>query len=344
MSRANSRQRVWGKRVGAVDGDESRPSQPSSPAPAARAPSPPFPVRRLPPPRRLTGRERRWLNPHRGALKLLERTVDRLASRYVFPHLLGLWSPYSWQLPRRLCIAEARLSPKAWPAAMPPLRVLLLTDIHAGPFLRPNVLSRILASLMTLEPDLVAIGGDVVTGGPHDLDEFLEGLALLTRAPLGAWFALGNHEYFTPDAAHVRRQLDSVAIRTLCNHSVRLQHGGSSFVLGGLDDLVLGSPDWERLLEPAGPPHLLLCHNPDAFYEAEKRGIGLVLSGHTHGGQIRIPGWPPLVRQSRYGLDEGVMAFGSSLIVVSRGIGASGLPWRMGVRPEAVLLTISAGR
>jgi uncharacterized protein len=165
---------------------------------------------------------------------------------------------------------------------------------------------------------------------------------VLTRAPLGAWFCMGNHEYFTPDAFSVVEQLAFVGIRTLRNESVRLDHGGESFVLGGIDDLVLGKPDWQFLTGPAGPPHLLLAHNPDFFYEAERRGIGLVLAGHTHGGQIRIPGWPPLVRQSRYGLDEGVMAFRSSLIVVSRGLGASGLPWRMGVRPEAVLLTLRA--
>jgi predicted MPP superfamily phosphohydrolase len=290
----------------------------------------------------MTGRERRWLNPNRGVLKLIERVIDRFASRYVFPHLFGIWSPYSWQLPRRLGVAEATIQPRPWPRAMAELRVLLLTDIHAGPFLRPEVLGPVLAELMRLEPDLVAIGGDVVGGSGHDLDPFLERFVPLTRAPLGAWFCMGNHEYFTPDPGHVVEQLASIGIHTLRNHSVRLEFGGSSFVLGGLDDLVLGDPDWERLLAPAGPPHLLLAHNPDAFYDAERRGIGLVFSGHTHGGQIRFPGWPPLVRQSRYCLDEGVMTFGSSTIVVSRGIGASGLPWRMVARPEAVLLTVRA--
>jgi predicted MPP superfamily phosphohydrolase len=310
---------------------------------ASRKPAPiSFPRYDLAPPRRMTGRERRWLNPHHGVLKRIERIVDRFASRYVFPHLFGLWSPYSWQLPRRLGVAEATIRPRPWPREMADLRVLLLTDIHAGPFWRPEVLGAVLAELMRLEPDLVAIGGDVVGGAGDDLDPFLEGFLPLARAPLGAWFCMGNHEYFTPDPEHVVEQLDAVGIRTLRNHAVRLEFGGSSFVLGGLDDLVLGEPDWERLLAPEGPPHLLLTHNPDAFYDAERRGIGLVLSGHTHGGQIRIPGWPPLVRQSRFCLDEGVMTFGSSVVVVSRGIGASGVPWRMVARPEAVLLTVCA--
>lgn len=299
-----------------------------------------FPSRRLGGPRSLSGRERRWLNPNRGILKLIERTVDRIASRYVYPHLLGIWSPYSWQLPRRLVIAHGTLSPTPWPAGMPPLRILLLTDVHAGPFLRADVLGPILGELMRLEPDLVAIAGDVVTGSARDLDPFLEGFAALAGAPLGAWFCMGNHEYFTPDPQHVIEQLDSVGIRTLRNHAVRLEHGGATFVLGGLDDLVLGTPDWQSLCAPAGPPDVLLAHNPDVFYEAERRGIGLVLSGHTHGGQMRFPGGPPIVRQSRYCLDEGILEFGSSRVVVSRGLGVSGLPWRIGVRPEAVLLTI----
>jgi predicted MPP superfamily phosphohydrolase len=311
-------------------------------APAEKDIEPRLPRRRLPPTRRMSGRERRWLNPHHGLIKVLERHVDRWVSRYVYPHLFGIWSPYSWQLPRRLCIAEGTLSPVRWPAGMPPLRVLLITDLHVGPFLLPDVLAPLLDELMRLEPDLVVVSGDLISGRAHDLHGFLAGLSVLPRAPLGAWFCMGNHEYFSPDPFYVVDQLRSIGMHTLRNHAVRLEHGGRSFVLGGLDDLVLGVPDWDRLLAAAGPPDLLLAHNPDAFYEAERRGVGLVLSGHTHAGQIRLPGGPPLVRQSQFCLDEGVMSFGSSLLVVSRGMGASGLPWRFGARPEAVLLTLQS--
>ncbi len=323
----------------------SRRSPSAGPSAArGRAPAPRirFPRQPLPPARVVSGRERRWIYPNRGLIKRLERGLDVFASRHLYPHLFGIWSPYSWQLPRRLVVSEATLAPRRWPADMPPLRVLLLTDLHVGPFLLPSVLGPVLAELMRLEPDLVAVGGDVISGRAHDLETFLDGLAVLTRAPLGAWFCMGNHEYFSPDPFYVIEQLRAAGIHTLRNHSVQLEHGGSRFVLGGLDDMALGESDWDRLLSAAGPPHVLLAHNPDAFYEAERRGIGLVLAGHTHAGQIRFPGGPPLVRQSRFRLDEGVMSFGSSLLVVSRGLGASGLPWRIGARPEAVLLTIEA--
>ena len=88
----------------------------------------------------------------------------------------------------------------------------------------------------------------------------------------------------------------------------------------------MGTPDWEKTLAPHGAPHLLLAHNPDFFYEAASRRIPLTLSGHTHGGQIRLPYGSPILRQSRFCLDEGNFAFGSSLLVVSRGLGSVGLP------------------
>jgi predicted MPP superfamily phosphohydrolase len=297
-----------------------------------------FPRVALGPARAMTGKERRWLHP-RGPVKIFERTVDRVASRYIYPRLFGIWSPYSWQLPRRLEVAEAIIRPAAWPAAMPALSVLVVTDIHVGPFLLPQVLADVLAELMRLQPDLVVIGGDLVSADDAELDPFLEALAPLARAPLGAWFAMGNHEYFTPRPEGVAERLDTIGVATLRNRTVTIAHGGASFRLGGLDDWAIGAPDWDALCAE-GAPDLLVSHNPDAFYEATSRGIGLVVSGHTHGGQIRFPGGPPMVRQSRYCLDEGHMTFGDGQLVVSRGLGVSNLPWRLGVRPEALLLTI----
>jgi predicted MPP superfamily phosphohydrolase len=193
---------------------------------------------------------------------------------------------------------------------------------------------------MALRPDLVVIAGDIVTGYPSELDDFLAGLAVLSGAPLGAWFCFGNHDYFNGEPEGVQERLESIGISTLKNQSVVLTHGDDRFVLGGIDDLILGAPDWDQLLAANGPPNLLLAHHPDFFYAAESRGVTLTLSGHTHGGQIRFRGGPPLVRQSRFSLDEGAYSHGSSLLVVSRGLGAVGLPWRIGADPEAVLIQI----
>jgi predicted MPP superfamily phosphohydrolase len=301
-----------------------------------------LPWRQLRPPRRVTGHERRWLDPGRGVLKRVERIVDRLVSRYLYPRVLGVWHPYCWLLPRRFALAVATVMPPLWPTDLDDLRVLLISDIHTGAFLRPDVLRPILEGLMQLRPDLVAITGDIVEGRVEDLDGFLPGLAILGGAPLGAWYCFGNHDYFSGEPQRIRALLASIGIQTLCNESRVLRRRCGSFVIGGIDDRILGRPDWGALVARCGPPQLLLAHNPDDFYEAERRGIAVVLSGHTHGGQIRLPGGPPLIRQSEFCLDEGLYVHGTAMLAVTRGLGAVGLPWRAGANPEAMLLRIRA--
>jgi predicted MPP superfamily phosphohydrolase len=300
--------------------------------------------RRLSPPRRMTGREQRWLEPNKGLFKIFERWIDRLLSRFVFSHLASHSEPYSRILTRRFSLAEISLYPEGWPKDIPRLKVLLLSDVHTGIFLDPKILSAIIVSLMGLEPDLVAVAGDAVTGRASDLDRFLPALAPLSLAPLGAWYCHGNHDYFGADSEKLRERLDSVGIATLKNESVVLAHGAGKFVLGGIDDRIMGTPDWDRLVAQHGAPDLLLAHHPDFFYEAEARGVPLTLSGHTHGGQIRFSKGPPLLRQSRFCLDEGAYAYNASLLVVSRGLGIVGLPWRYGADPEAVLVEIGERR
>lgn len=298
--------------------------------------------RELAPAQRPSGRERRWLDAEHGAVKRLERAIDRFTARWIYPHLFGLWHPYCWLLTHRAEIATATLTPPQWPRRADGLRILHVSDIHCGPFLRPDLLGDLLRRLMRLRPDMVAITGDVVEGRLDDLDGFLPALGVLTDAPLGAWYCLGNHDYFTGVPEVVLDRLRSVGIRTLRNEAALVRGAGKEFVLGGVDDRSFGTRDWPRLLAPHGTPHLLLAHQPDDFYDAERRGIALVLAGHTHGGQIRFRGLGPIVRQSRFFLDEGVYAHGAGMLVVSRGLGAVGLPWRTGALPEAVLLTLRA--
>jgi uncharacterized protein len=303
-------------------------------------PSPRFRERRLGPPRVMTGTERRRINPNRGLIKLCERYTDILVSRFVYPLIGHLWSPYSWLLERRFTLTLAKLSPAGWPRGLAPLRLLLISDIHAGIFLKPETLGWIIEGLMQEKPDLVIIGGDMVTGHVSDALPYLDVLAMLTAAPLGAWFCFGNHDYFGGDPDELRKNLAAIGIKTLRNESARLSHRGGSFVLAGVDDLLFGKPNWQALGSRHGMPHLLMAHNPDHFHEAVTRKIPLTLAGHTHGGQIRLPNGPPIIRQSRYCLDEGAYLRETSLIVVSRGLGSVALPFRWGADPEAVLIEI----
>jgi predicted MPP superfamily phosphohydrolase len=290
----------------------------------------------------MTGRERRWMNPNRGLIKLCERHMDILVTRFLYPMLGHVWNPYSGLLKRRFSLAETKLAPPGWPGGLKPLRVLLITDIHAGIFLRPEVLWRIIDGSMQTKPDLVVICGDMVSGHTDEVIGILKGLVPLTQAPLGAWFCFGNHDYYGGNPDELQANLAAVGIQTLKNESVVVTHHGKKFVLGGIDDRIMGKPDWDGVVSRHGRPDLLMAHNPDHFYEAEARGIPLTLSGHTHGGQIRLPNGPAIIRQSRFCLDEGVFAYRSSLLVVSRGLGSIVLPIRWGADPEAVLIEIES--
>lgn len=254
--------------------------------------------------------------------------------------MASFWNPYCWLLEKRFSLAEISVTPVGWPKDLDVLKILLVTDIHTGIFLKPETLGKIVDRLMQLGPDLILIGGDIVTGHSMDIDPFLQVLAPLSRARRGAWYCYGNHDYFGGDPEDIKKRLDSIGINTLTNQSVHIRHGKGHFVLGGIDDLILGRPDWEHLLTPHGRPHVLLAHNPDHFYEAATCGIPLMLSGHTHGGQIRFPNGGPIVRQSRFCLDEGAYSFHASILVVSRGLGSVVIPWRWGAEPEAVMIEV----
>ena len=245
--------------------------------------------------------------------------------------------PYDRLLRRTLTLAEAEIALPGLPAPFAGLRVLLITDPHAGPFVSPAALRDAMERLQSVEPDLILIGGDLTSSKLSEFASHRAAFATL-HAPLGVYAVLGNHDHYTDRAAALARQIEDAGIRVLHNTSVDISRGGATFSLAGVDDLIKGRPDLDGALANTRPPVVLLSHNPDMVFEAAARDVALVLSGHTHGGQIRVPGLPVLVRQSRFRLDEGRYRRGNTELVVSRGLGAVGLPWRVCCPPEGVLL------
>jgi predicted MPP superfamily phosphohydrolase len=197
----------------------------------------------------------------------------------------------------------------------------------------------VVARIEALQPDLVAITGDLVDGSVEDLREHVAPLARLAKAPRGLFFVTGNHEYYSSADAWIA-QLKTLGVQTLRNERREIAPG---LWLAGIDDLTARggdhAPDLPRALADRDPaqPVVLLAHQPKQFLEAAEHGVDLTLSGHTHGGQI----WPfvwlvSLVQPYVAGLHRK----GQSQLYVSRGTGFWGPPLRVGAPPEITLLLL----
>ncbi len=273
----------------------------------------------------------------------MERTVSNALASKVFPLVPGLAHVYDQQLRRALTLSQIDVELESLPATFDGFRLLFISDIHAGSFISPSTLEFTFQRLLATCPDVILLGGDLVTTSLREFVQHREAFTML-HAPMGVFAVLGNHDHYTKDPGGLRDMVEAAGIEMLHNRSVTLRHGDAEISLAGVDDLMSGHPDLEAALAGTRAPVLLIAHNPDTAFDAARAGVALTLSGHTHGGQIRIPGLPVLVRQSRFRLDEGRYQIGAMELVVSRGLGATGLPLRVACPPEAVLIRLKAAR
>jgi predicted MPP superfamily phosphohydrolase len=214
-------------------------------------------------------------------------------------------------------------------------RIVQVSDIHVGPTIGKAFLEEMVAKVNALEPDLVAITGDLVDGSVENLGPIVAQLGEL-RAKDGVYFVTGNHEYYS-GADEWCAFLQTLGIRVLRNERVSVG-GENGFDLVGVDDPT-GAPDLAGALEgrDEARPVVLLAHQPRAIVEAEKLGVDLQLSGHTHGGQI-FP-WNFLVRlQQPY--VSGLHEHGKAKIYVSNGTGYWGPPMRIGAAAEITSIAL----
>jgi len=224
------------------------------------------------------------------------------------------------------------------------LKIAVVSDTHLGVFEQREWLNKIADRVNALRPDLVILDGDLVVN-LAGLDS-LEPLSRL-KSRLGNYAALGNFDYRV-GAVDVRRRVESYGVEVLTNESVPLSGAGGrrSVRLIGLDDLWFGDPDWDKALADVRPGDLkiLVGHNPDFAPKAEASGVDLLISGHTHGGQIRLPLIGPLTRLpitigQRF--DRGLFDFGKLQLFISSGTGESGTRARLFCPPEISLLNVS---
>jgi predicted MPP superfamily phosphohydrolase len=245
----------------------------------------------------------------------------------------------TWLHVVRVTVAVPRLPP---PFAG--LRVALVTDPHLGPFNSLEYIRSAVDAANALAPDLIAVGGDHVHG-PRARDFIHPCLRELgrLRAPLGVYAVPGNHDHWADiDATH--RAVCDAGLTDVTNAGVWVEWAGERLRVAGVDDLMWGKPQLAPALGDAGPDDccLLLSHNPEVAETLTDRRVGLVLSGHMHGGQVVIPGVGyhrlPAMYGAKYvaGLVQGPCA----AVFVSRGVGTIGLPVRVLCRPEINLLTL----
>jgi predicted MPP superfamily phosphohydrolase len=221
------------------------------------------------------------------------------------------------------------------------LEVVLLSDIHAGLFMTRADLRDVFARVAALDPDLVCLVGDLISTRLSELAFYEEALGEL-EPPLGIFAVPGNHDYFRPwEIGLWAEWLRALGVTVLVNQGVRLEHRGESFWLAGVDDKTESRPDVAAALDGrrAEEPVLLMSHHPDVFLEAAEHGVDLQLSGHTHGGQVRLFGWAPMTH-SEHGLVEGLYERGGSQLYVGRGVGVTTVPIRIGTRAEVPLLRL----
>ncbi|NYI21853.1 metallophosphoesterase [Sphingobium indicum] len=236
-----------------------------------------------------------------------------------------------------------------FPADAPrrPVTVALLTDSHlSGPDNSPERMARIVALVNGLRPDLILLGGDYIGddkgGATYDPAQSIAPFAAL-RAPLGVVAVLGNHDA-RKHTAISRRQWGTlfarIGIRLLDNQAVRR----GPLAVGGLRDIYTGQPDIPKTLDAMqalGGAPLMLSHGPDAFPLLPDRPM-LTLVGHTHCGQVALPLAGIVYVPSRYGTRYACGAYreGQRTLVVSAGLGTSGLPIRMLAPPDVWLVNI----
>jgi hypothetical protein len=229
------------------------------------------------------------------------------------------------------------------PQALSGFRVVQLSDVHIGPTLGAEWLEGVVARVNALAPDLVVITGDLVDGSVAELRDQVAPLARLA-AKHGVFFVTGNHEYYSGADAWIA-ELARLGIRTLRNERVSIGDGEHSFDLAGVDDWSAHGRghgrDLRRALAGRDPSRevVLLAHQPKQIHEAAEHGVGLMLSGHTHGGQI-FP-WGFFVR-----LDQpyiaGLAKHEDTHVYVSRGTGFWGPPMRVAAPAEIALVELHA--
>jgi hypothetical protein len=242
--------------------------------------------------------------------------------------------------PYMLAVECQAIALRRLPRSMDGFRIVHLSDIHHSPFTGSAQIERAIETANSLEPDIIALTGDYVSHEHAYIAPCAELLGRL-RARRGVYAVLGNHDHWT-DAPLITDLFRLAGIRVLINEGMRFEENGAAFWLAGVDDTMVGQEDLPLALagSRADEMKLLLAHNPVILRRAARAGVDLVLSGHTHGGQVAWRSERSASGRPRRRLLKGLGRQGDTQIYVTRGLGTVVLPIRYGCPPEVSLLEL----
>jgi predicted MPP superfamily phosphohydrolase len=242
--------------------------------------------------------------------------------------------------PYMLTVEHQQINLRRLPKALEGFRIVQLSDVHHGPFSSKAQIERAVETANRLKPDIIALTGDYISRERQYAAPCAEMLGHL-KARYGVYAVLGNHDHWT-DAALITDLFRAEGIRMLINEGMRFEQKGAAFWLAGVDDTMVGLEDLPLALAGAARNEmkLLLAHNPIILRRAARAAVDLVLSGHTHGGQVAWRSESSASGRPRRRLLKGLGRQGNTQIYVTRGLGTVVLPIRYGCPPEVSLLEL----
>jgi uncharacterized protein len=288
---------------------------------------------------------------------VLAAEKERVLTRRQFLGLSGLSvlgvGLYAGEISRHeIDIVQRTIVIPGLPDSFKGFRIVQVSDIHFKEFTEAFFVKLVLHEVNALKADLVALTGDFVSYGPIDKRQAVpwayECVELLTRIQCPQLYAvLGNHDCMVNEAA-VKDALTTHGIPVLNNQAVPLERDGKRIWLAGIADALNGDPgpDFEKAIPKTARRDdervILLAHEPDILHKVARYDVDLMLSGHTHGGQVRFPFVPPMHLPplgTKY--IEGYFQVGRTQLYVNRGIGTVGLPFRFNCPPEITVITLA---
>lgn len=259
----------------------------------------------------------------------------------------GAGVAYGYRVEPELLVTEnVTITLSRLPAAFDGFLIAQLSDLHLGPYVSEFQIEQAISATNDAKPDAIVITGDLVNYSWKYIQPCTKLLSKL-QAPLGAYVVFGNHDYYVGYLELLIASIKSAGLTLLRNQTVPIGRGRSVLYLVGLDDLWLKEVDLERALEgvPRTACKVALMHEPDfADYSAQAE-VDLQLSGHSHGGQVRIPGIGPLILP-QYGrkYPMGLQRAGNfTQVYTTRGIGLLPPPVRLNCPPELTLIRLMSG-